>query len=97
MTMPTPFKARANTHPRMYHSGDTATDLGSCTRCQPSHQLIRAAMSCITIPQDLYFEVNNSRFLYGEAINAIIVFLLVLGGHRVFACCSRSPAVCNLT
>ena len=28
--------------------------------------------------QDLYFEVNSSKFAYGQAINAFIVFLLVL-------------------
>lgn len=41
--------------------------------------------------QDLYFEINSSRFLYGEAINALIVFLLIIGmGHDL-----RTTCVCT--
>ena len=36
----------------------------------------------------MYFVINSSKFMYGEAINAIIVFLLVLGEPA----CSRRPS-----
>lgn len=38
--------------------------------------------------QDLYFTINESQFMYGAAINALIVFLLVLG--------KRAPRVARL-
>jgi len=38
---------------------------------------------------DLYFTVNSSRFLYGEAINALIVFLLVICERRGFGAVFR--------
>jgi hypothetical protein len=51
-------------------------------------------------PQDMYFVINSSKFMYGTALNAVIVFLLVLGGRRprgFLACLPACPWGTGLT
>ena len=66
---------------------------GDLTGASPTPTLCRGPVA-----QALYFTINESRFMYGEAVNALIVFILVLGELRPSALCllcAPAQAVCE--